>query len=165
MRALDQYGRRVDETIHLDPTYWRMAPEAYRSVYVKKPGFTGYPAGGLHFSKELLTRIADKGVELAYVTLHVGGPPRSSQFVILVRKRSRITRLDPNSSRLEPSPPHKSIEPWPRSDGASLLARGSCELSSHERSTTNPRSLFGPKRHGQISIFIRDSSSRSWMYC
>ena len=72
MGALDQYGRRVDETIHLDPTYWRTAPEAYRSVYAKKPGSLDIPSAGLHFSKELLTRIADKGVELAYVTLHVG---------------------------------------------------------------------------------------------
>ena len=72
MGALDQYGRRVDETINLDPTYWRTAPEAYRSVYAKKPGSLDIPSAGLHFSKELLTRIADKGVELAYVTLHVG---------------------------------------------------------------------------------------------
>lgn len=72
MEALDQYGRRVDETIHLDPTCWQTAPEAYRSVYAKKPGSLDIPSAGLHFSKELLTRIADKGVELAYVTLHVG---------------------------------------------------------------------------------------------
>ncbi|MGH3785403.1 MAG: S-adenosylmethionine:tRNA ribosyltransferase-isomerase [Pseudonocardiaceae bacterium] len=72
MGALDQYGRRVDETIHLDSTYWRKAPEAYRSVYAKKPGSLDIPSAGLHFSKESLTHISDKGVELAYVTLHVG---------------------------------------------------------------------------------------------
>lgn len=72
IETLDQYGRRVDETIHLDPASWRTAPEAYRSVYANKPGSLDIPSAGLHFSKELLTRIAGKGVELAYVTLHVG---------------------------------------------------------------------------------------------
>ncbi|MEV6325587.1 S-adenosylmethionine:tRNA ribosyltransferase-isomerase [Nocardia sp. NPDC051787] len=71
-QALHRYGRRSDETIPLDPTYWRTAPEAYRSVYAKKPGSLEIPSAGLHFSEELLTRIADKGVELAYITLHVG---------------------------------------------------------------------------------------------
>ncbi|WP_159930311.1 MULTISPECIES: S-adenosylmethionine:tRNA ribosyltransferase-isomerase [Nocardia] len=71
-QALDRYGRRIDETIHLDPTYWRTTPEAYRSVYAEKPGSLEIPSAGLHFSEELLNRIADKGVELAYITLHVG---------------------------------------------------------------------------------------------
>jgi S-adenosylmethionine:tRNA ribosyltransferase-isomerase len=72
IEALDQYGRRVDENIHLDPMYWRKTPEAYRSVYAKKPGSLEIPSAGLHFSKELMTRIVDKGIELAYITLHVG---------------------------------------------------------------------------------------------
>lgn len=72
IEALDHYGRRVDENIHLDPTSWRTEPEAYRSVYAKKPGSLEIPSAGLHFSKELLARIANKGVELAYITLHVG---------------------------------------------------------------------------------------------
>lgn len=70
--ALDQYGRRCDETVPLNPTYWRTEPEAYRSVYAKKPGSLEIPSAGLHFSTELLTQIADKGVEIAYITLHVG---------------------------------------------------------------------------------------------
>ncbi|WP_017573602.1 S-adenosylmethionine:tRNA ribosyltransferase-isomerase [Nocardiopsis halotolerans] len=72
IEALDQYGRRVDENIHLDPTSWRTKPDAYRSVYARKPGSLEIPSAGLHFSKELLDRVAAKGVELAYITLHVG---------------------------------------------------------------------------------------------
>ncbi|GJJ67794.1 S-adenosylmethionine:tRNA ribosyltransferase-isomerase [Entomortierella parvispora] len=72
METLDKFGLRCDETIHLNPTYWRTAPEAYRSVYAKKPGSLEIPSAGLHFSSELLARIADKGVEIANITLHVG---------------------------------------------------------------------------------------------
>ncbi|KAF8415877.1 putative S-adenosylmethionine/tRNA-ribosyltransferase-isomerase [Tirmania nivea] len=70
--ALDRYGRRSDETVPLNPTYWQTTPEAFRSVYAKAPGSLEIPSAGLHFSTELLTLIAAKGVEIAYVTLHVG---------------------------------------------------------------------------------------------
>ncbi|KAI9373563.1 S-adenosylmethionine:tRNA ribosyltransferase-isomerase [Aspergillus egyptiacus] len=70
--TLDQYGARLDETIHLNPTYWKNNPEAYRSVYASKPGSLEIPSAGLHFSHELLAQISEKGVEIAYITLHVG---------------------------------------------------------------------------------------------
>ncbi|THD00331.1 hypothetical protein EYZ11_000224 [Aspergillus tanneri] len=70
--TLDRYGQRLDQSIHLNPTYWKTVPQAYRSVYAKSPGSLEIPSAGLHFSKELLARIAAKGVEIAYITLHVG---------------------------------------------------------------------------------------------
>ncbi|KAG0207568.1 hypothetical protein BGX28_001231 [Mortierella sp. GBA30] len=70
--TLDRYGQRVDDTVPVNPTHWQTAPEAYRSVYAKTPGSMDVPSAGLHFSKELLTLIAAKGVEVAYITLHVG---------------------------------------------------------------------------------------------
>ncbi|MEV6819027.1 S-adenosylmethionine:tRNA ribosyltransferase-isomerase [Nocardiopsis dassonvillei] len=72
IEALDHHGRRVDENIHIDPVSWRKEPEAYRSVYASKAGSLEIPSAGLHFSKDLLDRVVAKGVELAYVTLHVG---------------------------------------------------------------------------------------------
>ncbi|GAB1205823.1 S-adenosylmethionine:tRNA ribosyltransferase-isomerase [Aspergillus pseudonomiae] len=72
LQVLDQYGARVDETIHLNPAYWKETPEAYRSVYAKTPGSLDIPSAGLHFSRELLAHISAKGVEIAYITLHVG---------------------------------------------------------------------------------------------
>lgn len=47
-------------------------PERYQTVYSKTPGSAAAPTAGLHFTENLLRRIADKGVTLAYVTLHVG---------------------------------------------------------------------------------------------
>lgn len=72
IEALDRFGRRVDETLHLDPEHWRKHPKAYHSVYAKKPGSLETPSAGLHFSQGLLDHISSKGVELAYITLHVG---------------------------------------------------------------------------------------------
>ena len=44
----------------------------YQTVYAKYDGSAAAPTAGLHFTKELLREIEDKGVKLAYVTLHVG---------------------------------------------------------------------------------------------
>ena len=44
----------------------------YQTVYAKYDGSAAAPTAGLHFTKELLERIAEKGVSIAHVTLHVG---------------------------------------------------------------------------------------------
>lgn len=46
--------------------------ERYQTVYSKHDGSAAAPTAGLHFTEELLQKIKDKGVEIAYVTLHVG---------------------------------------------------------------------------------------------
>ena len=44
----------------------------YQTVYAKYDGSAAAPTAGLHFTPELLKEIEEKGVKLAYVTLHVG---------------------------------------------------------------------------------------------
>jgi len=44
----------------------------YQTVYAKYEGSAAAPTAGLHFTEELLREIEKKGVEIAYVTLHVG---------------------------------------------------------------------------------------------
>ena len=44
----------------------------YQTVYAKHDGSAAAPTAGLHFTKELLKEIQEKGVEIAHVTLHVG---------------------------------------------------------------------------------------------
>lgn len=46
--------------------------ERYQTVYAKENGSAAAPTAGLHFTEELLDKIAAKGVKLVYLTLHVG---------------------------------------------------------------------------------------------
>ena len=46
--------------------------ERYQTVYSKNEGSAAAPTAGLHFTNELLEKIKEKGIKIAYVTLHVG---------------------------------------------------------------------------------------------
>ena len=46
--------------------------ERYQTVYSKEKGSAAAPTAGLHFTEELLQKVKEKGVNIAYVTLHVG---------------------------------------------------------------------------------------------
>ncbi len=54
--------------IHSEPS----DPERYQTVYAQEPGSAAAPTAGLHFTPRLLQGIAQEGVQLVYVTLHVG---------------------------------------------------------------------------------------------
>jgi S-adenosylmethionine:tRNA ribosyltransferase-isomerase len=47
-------------------------PEQYQTVYAKAPGSAAAPTAGLHFTPELLSRLTERGIRQAFVTLHVG---------------------------------------------------------------------------------------------
>ncbi len=47
-------------------------PERYQTVYSKVEGSAAAPTAGLHFTEDLLETLKNKGVNIAYVTLHVG---------------------------------------------------------------------------------------------
>lgn len=65
---LPPYIKRVknnDVLLHLDR-------ERYQTVFAQKAGAIAAPTAGLHFSKDTIERIKDNGVEIGFVTLHVG---------------------------------------------------------------------------------------------
>jgi len=68
---LDRYGH-----IPLPPYIKREDTQAdaerYQTVYATACGSTAAPTAGLHFTRELMDKIADNGIENAFVTLHVG---------------------------------------------------------------------------------------------
>jgi len=47
-------------------------PERYQTVYARQEGSAAAPTAGLHFTPALLRQVADHGVQVAYLTLHVG---------------------------------------------------------------------------------------------
>lgn len=46
--------------------------DRYQTVYARERGSAAAPTAGLHFTKDLMKKIEDKGINLAFVTLHVG---------------------------------------------------------------------------------------------
>jgi S-adenosylmethionine:tRNA ribosyltransferase-isomerase len=59
------------------PPYMERPPEQddeerYQTVYAQDPGAVAAPTAGLHFSEEFLEALKNKGVEIQFVTLHVG---------------------------------------------------------------------------------------------
>jgi len=69
MEILDKLG-----TMPLPPYIHEKLKEQdrYQTVYAKNIGSAAAPTAGLHFTKELLSKIKDRGVDIVYVTLHVG---------------------------------------------------------------------------------------------
>ena len=61
--ALPPYIERADQAIDR---------ERYQTVYAKTPGAVAAPTAGLHFDLEILEKLSLLGVDMAYVTLHVG---------------------------------------------------------------------------------------------
>lgn len=47
-------------------------PDRYQTVYSREPGSVAAPTAGLHFTPQLLKSLGEKGVSIAYLTLHVG---------------------------------------------------------------------------------------------
>ena len=47
-------------------------PERYQTIYSRVQGSAAAPTAGLHFTTEMLDRLGEKGVEFAFITLHVG---------------------------------------------------------------------------------------------
>lgn len=85
------------------PPYMGRAPlpgdEArYQTTYAREPGSVAAPTAGLHFDQALLDRLAEKGVERAFVTLHVGAgtfQPVRSDDISQHRMHSERYRIEP----------------------------------------------------------------------
>lgn len=88
--------------------------ERYQTVYSREIGSAAAPTAGLHFTEELLNKIAQQGVKICYVTLHVGlgtfRPVKSenieshemhSEFCIIPEETARIvTETKKNYGRI-----------------------------------------------------------------
>jgi S-adenosylmethionine:tRNA ribosyltransferase-isomerase len=74
LRNLEELGE-----VPLPPYIRRSAPNAmpldrerYQTVFAEPPGSVAAPTAGLHFSRELLQKLRSQGVQICFVTLHVG---------------------------------------------------------------------------------------------
>ena len=70
-QILDRIGH-IPLPPYIDRTDTLFDRERYQTVFATKDGALAAPTAGLHFTDEVLTRIASVGVEIRYITLHVG---------------------------------------------------------------------------------------------
>lgn len=71
LELLEQYGH-VPLPPYIERADAAADRERYQTVYASKPGAVAAPTAGLHFDDGILRRLRQKGVEFAYLTLHVG---------------------------------------------------------------------------------------------
>ncbi len=68
---MEKYGKPpLPPYIHREAT--QEDEQRYQTVYAEVPGSIAAPTAGLHFTKELLNALTEKGVKIMYVVLHVG---------------------------------------------------------------------------------------------
>lgn len=69
--VLEQHGL-VPLPPYIDHVADTVDERRYQTVYAARPGAVAAPTAGLHFTEELLSRLRERGVEFAHLTLHVG---------------------------------------------------------------------------------------------
>ena len=115
--------------------------ERYQTVYAEKPGAVAAPTAGLHFDDGLLARLTAKGVNFAFVTLHVG----AGTFQPV--KVDNIHEHHMHSEYIEVPEDVVEAVRATRAAGKRVIAVG----------TTSVRSLESASRSGAIETFQGDS--------
>lgn len=116
--------------------------ERYQTVYNKTPGAVAAPTAGLHFDDALLAKLKEKGVETAFVTLHVGAG--TFQPVRVDEIKDHVM----HSEYAEVSQEVVDKVRDTKAQGKRVIAVG----------TTSVRSLESASQSGQIDVFAADTS-------
>jgi S-adenosylmethionine:tRNA ribosyltransferase-isomerase len=143
---LDRYGH-----IPLPPYIKRQdAPsdaDRYQTVYAAATGSAAAPTAGLHFTRELLDRIAAAGVETAFITLHVGLgtflPVRSARIEDHVMHSESFTIDEQTAEKITAA----------KTQGRKIIAVGTTTARTLESAWSSPDSNY-PLLTGTTSIFI-----------
>ncbi|MGE6994365.1 tRNA preQ1(34) S-adenosylmethionine ribosyltransferase-isomerase QueA [Pseudomonas sp. NPDC047961] len=115
--------------------------ERYQTVYAQRAGAVAAPTAGLHFDTELLAALRDKGVESAFVTLHVG----AGTF-----QPVRVERIEEHHMHRE----------WLEVDQGVVDAVAACHARGGRVvavGTTSVRSLESAARDGVLKPFSGDT--------
>ncbi|SEG76154.1 tRNA preQ1(34) S-adenosylmethionine ribosyltransferase-isomerase QueA [Marinobacterium lutimaris] len=115
--------------------------ERYQTVYNRKPGAVAAPTAGLHFDQPLLDKLKEKGIETAFVTLHVG----AGTFQPV--KVDKIEDHHMHAEYIEVSAEVCEAVKAARARGKRVVAVG----------TTSVRSLESASRSGEIAPFYGDT--------
>jgi S-adenosylmethionine:tRNA ribosyltransferase-isomerase len=120
--------------------------ERYQTVYADKPGAVAAPTAGLHFDTPVLQRLAERGIESAFVTLHVGAgtfqPVRVDNLEEHVMHREYFEIDHAARDRIDAA----------RRRGGRVIAIGTTVVRTLESAFRNGRLETG---RGETALFIR----------
>ncbi|MDT6980959.1 tRNA preQ1(34) S-adenosylmethionine ribosyltransferase-isomerase QueA [Levilactobacillus zymae] len=111
-------------------------PDRYQTIYAKENGSAAAPTAGLHWTQELLDKVAAKGVKLVYLTLHVGlgtFRPVEERNIEDHKMHSEFYRLDAQAAQTLNDV---------RAHGGRIVATGTTSIRTLE--------TIGTKFHGQL---------------
>ncbi|MDR0322114.1 MAG: tRNA preQ1(34) S-adenosylmethionine ribosyltransferase-isomerase QueA [Treponema sp.] len=119
--------------------------ERYQTIYAKQTGSAAAPTAGLHFTQELLNTLEEKGIERAFVTLHVGLgtflPVRTEEIEDHVMHKEQFIITEENAALIENALANKR----------KIVAVGTTSLRSLESAFSEDRLKRGWQ---DTSIFI-----------
>jgi len=120
--------------------------DRYQTVYAKNPGSAAAPTAGLHFTDDVLNKVKEKGVNIAYVTLHVGlGTFRPVSV-------EDVTKHDMHSEYYEMSEDVANLLNKTRDNGKRIIAIGTTSTRVLE-TIADEKGQF-KARSGNTKIFI-----------
>lgn len=119
----------------------------YQTVYAREEGAVAAPTAGLHFTPELLERLAAKGVRSAFVTLHVGAG------TFLPVKAEKIDDHRIHAEQCEISAEAAGVINECRKNGGRIIAVGTTSLRLLETATREDGSIA--PYHGSTRLFIK----------
>ena len=132
------------------PPYIAHPPDAtdaarYQTVYARNPGAVAAPTAGLHFDASLLDRLRERGIESAFVTLHVG----AGTFLPVQTEDLRHHRM--HSEWFDIPPPTLDAISRVRTRGGRVVAVGTTTLRALESAAIDGRLRAGPR---ETDLFI-----------
>jgi S-adenosylmethionine:tRNA ribosyltransferase-isomerase len=117
----------------------------YQTVYARYPGAVAAPTAGLHFDNVLLAQIAERGIEIAWLTLHVGAGTFQP-----VRVRNLVEHRM-HSERFDIPPATIAAIARTRARGGKVIAVGTTSLRALEAAAQHGELRAGP---AETDIFI-----------
>ncbi|MDR3333978.1 MAG: tRNA preQ1(34) S-adenosylmethionine ribosyltransferase-isomerase QueA [Treponema sp.] len=119
--------------------------ERYQTVYAASPGSAAAPTAGLHFTHELLSQLAERGIETAFITLQVGLgtflPVRTEHIEDHAMHEEVFSIDEPTARRIEQA----------KAEGRKLIAVGTTSVRTLESAWHGEALVRGT---GTTSIFI-----------
>jgi S-adenosylmethionine:tRNA ribosyltransferase-isomerase len=122
--------------------------ERYQTVYANHPGSAAAPTAGLHFTRELLSRIEKMGVKFAYVDLHVG----LDTFAPVTEEKADEHHIHTEWCELSQRAAFEINET--RTNGGRVIAVGTTTVRTLESAAKNSESKIIPPFVGDTSLFI-----------